>query len=131
MGVRVYNNKTGISVTCDAKYWAECKDHSPQAGFALWTPNMTKPNDIPVYNDSAPEEDDSVSVDSYNGYSPDDYEIGTCSECGEEDAEIYDPENITCLDCYDAKHGEDNEPDDSWYDEDALNSVGWGNDEAY
>jgi hypothetical protein len=54
MGVRVYNDKTGVSVTCDAKYWAECKDHSPKSGFALWTPDMTKVNDIPVYNDSSP-----------------------------------------------------------------------------
>ena len=54
MGVRVYNDKTGISVTCDAKYWAECKDHNPKQGFALWVPDMTKVNDIPVYNDSSP-----------------------------------------------------------------------------
>ena len=24
-----------------------------------------------------------------------------------------------------------NEPDESWWDEDALNSIGWGDDEAY
>lgn len=49
MGVRVYNKKTGVSVTCDAKYWADCKDHNVKAGFQLWTPAMTaNVNHIPV-----------------------------------------------------------------------------------
>lgn len=51
MGVRVYNKKTGVSVTCDAKYWADCKDHNVKAGFQLWTPAMTAGvNHIPVNN---------------------------------------------------------------------------------
>ena len=135
MGVRVYNSKTGASVTCDAKYWAECSDHGPKAGFALWTPAMTAGvNHIPVNNgNDLPLDDSTVTLNEYEDYDAmdkDDYEVGTCSECGEEDVEIYDTDNHTCVDCYDSEHGS-NEEDGDWMDGDALASAGLGTDEDY
>lgn len=130
MGVRVFNSKTGVSITCDAKYWADCKDHNQAAGFVLWTPAMTAGViHIPV-NNGNDISNGTVTAADYAATEDEDEQIGTCNECGEEEVTIYDTENYTCLDCYD-NNRDDNEPDGAWMDEDALDSVGWGNDESY
>lgn len=138
MGVRVYNDKTGVSITCDAKYWAECSDHGVKAGYVLWNPSMTNSTSNVLASESlaSPNDNDSstVTLDDYYASSADEnndyeYQFGTCSECEEEEVQIYDTDNHTCLDCYSNNH--DNETDGDWMDGEALDSVGWGNDESY
>ena len=36
-----------------------------------------------------------------------------------------------CEDCFEDGYEDPYERDESWFDEDALNSIGWGDDEAY
>lgn len=132
MGIRVYNSKTGVSTTCDAKYWAECSDHGTKAGYILWSPDMTSNYSAADFTEELDSEKTIVTIEDYNSSDADYYEendFGTCSECGEEDVEIYDTDNYTCLDCYSNHY--DNETDGDWMDADALDSVGWGNDESY
>jgi len=127
MGVRVFNKKTNVSVTCDAKFWADCSDHGKSSGFVLWSPEMTVANSIPAL-DGFDDLDDlsSVSVADY-GFD-DDALVDNCSDCGDK-KEIYDTDNYVCLDCF--EKNSDGESNDSWFDEQSLNSSGWRNDEYY
>jgi hypothetical protein len=41
MSVKLTNNKTGETATCEAVNWTLCRDHKPNLGWEIFTPKAT------------------------------------------------------------------------------------------